>query len=275
MSRSKPTVKLTYFRVGAADARGTRQRHLRPEGDRNVTTRVISATDSARFVPAEPEKSPLRWRRMTYDRSLPVAPAGPASVPGRATGSVVDGRDGAHGDNGRDHGHRRSDPTRLDRTARRTAGALLVLLLLVVALIVFWPGPPDPGGQSALASYLRHPERHGLPRWVTFDLVQNLANVAMFVPLGLLGSLALRRHNYLVVVYAAAASGLIEFVQLVLLPHRVSSLQDVLANTVGASLGLLLAVPALLRRRRRRRLYALGRRRAVDSPRRAARAARL
>lgn len=169
----------------------------------------------------------------------------------------------------------RTDPSRLDRATRRVAAGSLVLIVLVVAVIVFWPGPPDPGGQGALESYLRYPEDHGLPRWITFNLVQNLANVVMFLPLGLLGSLALRRRNYLVVLYAAAASGLIELTQLLLLPHRVASLEDVLANTAGAFVGLLLSIPALCRRSRRRKLYRLGRRRAVDSPRRAARAARL
>ena len=201
---------------------------------------------------------------MTFDSSLPLAPDGSATGRAAATGAESWADVATRG-----------DPSRLDVASRRAAAALLLLILVVIAVIVFWPGPPDPGGQSALETYLRHPERHGLPPWITFDLVQNLANVVMFLPLGLLGSLALRRHNYLVVVYAAAASGLIEFTQLVLLPHRVASLWDVLANTTGAFLGLLLSIPALRRRRTRRRLYALGRRRAVDSQRRVARTARL
>lgn len=167
------------------------------------------------------------------------------------------------------------DPTRLDLRARRSSFVLLLLIAAAVAVIVFWPGPPDPSGQSALQRYLERGDADGLPGWITFDFVQNLANVAMFLPVGLLGSLALRRRNWAVVFYAAAASGLIELVQLVLLPARVASLTDIASNTAGAVLGFLLSLGALARRARRRRRYLRGRRSAADSTRRAARAARI
>jgi len=166
------------------------------------------------------------------------------------------------------------DPSRLDRAHRRWATALLFLFALGIAVVVGWPGPPDPGGQSSLKSYLSHGPAHGLPAWITFSLVESLANVLMFLPVGLLGSLAMRRRNYLVVPFAAAASGLIEMVQLIALPSRVASLQDVRANAIGALLGFLLSIPSLRRRRRSRRRYLQGRRSAADSGRRAALVAR-
>ena len=166
------------------------------------------------------------------------------------------------------------DPTRLDARARRLAGALLCLMLVAVAVIVFWPGPPDAAGQGALQLFLSRNHRHGLPGWINFSLVENAANVVMFLPIGLLGSLARRRRNFLVVIYAAVASGLIELIQLILLPDRVSSWQDIAANTAGALIGFLLSLPALRRRWRRRRRLRLGTRGAGDSARRAARALR-
>lgn len=166
------------------------------------------------------------------------------------------------------------DAHRLDRLDRRVAGALLALFVVVVTLIVFWPGPPAPVGQSTLKDYLSEGKRHGLPSWITFAYIENLANVLMFVPLGLLASLALRRRNFLAVPAAAAASGLIELVQLLLLPSRVASTQDIRVNTIGALLGFLLSLPALRRRRRRRRRFRLGRLGAGESRRRAALAAR-
>ena len=169
----------------------------------------------------------------------------------------------------------RRDPARLDLAARRTAGVLLVMIVLAVAVIVFWPGPPDPGGQSALETFLQRQHRRGLPEWITFNLVQNVANVVMFLPVGFLGALALRRHNYLIVAVAAIGSGLIELTQLLLLPDRVASLEDVAANTAGAVVGLLLAVPTLRRRHKRRLQFVRGYRGAVDSDRRASRAARI
>jgi VanZ family protein len=166
------------------------------------------------------------------------------------------------------------DPGRLDRRARRLAGVLLGIILVVVAVIVFWPGPPDRNGQVALRGFLNYAHWHGLPRRIDYNLIQNLSNVVMFVPIGLLGALALYRRNYLIVIYAGLTSGLIESVQLIL-PDRVSSWQDITANSIGAFLGLLCAIPALRRRYKRRRRYLQGRRSAADSPRRAARVARL
>jgi glycopeptide antibiotics resistance protein len=171
--------------------------------------------------------------------------------------------------------HEPADSALLDRRARRTAGVLLALIVITVAVIVFMPGPPDAGGQDALKAYLFRAHRHGLPLWINFDLIQNLANVVMFAPVGLLGSLALRRRNYLIVLIAALFSGLIEGTQLFLLPDRVASWADIAANTVGALIGFGLSVPALRRRQQRRHRYAHGRRSAADSPRRAARASRL
>lgn len=169
----------------------------------------------------------------------------------------------------------RSNGAELDLAARRAAAALFAVFVLVVAIIVFWPGPPDPGGQSGLELFLRDQHRSGLPGWIDFNLVQNLANVVMFLPIGFLGALAAGRRHYLVVVLAGVGSGLIELTQLLLLPGRVASLEDVGANTAGALLGLLLAVPTLRRRRKRRQQFARGRRGAVDSDRRAARTARI
>src|ERR1700712_1204781 len=167
------------------------------------------------------------------------------------------------------------DPALLDRTARRVAALLLAVMVAAVVVIVFTPGPPDPNGQQDLHRYLEQAHVNGLPYWISYDLVQDLSNVVMFIPLGLLGSLALRRHNYLVVLAAACASGFIELVQLVLLPDRVASLQDVLCNTIGAFLGFLLSIPALRRRRHRRDRYVQGRQAAGDSRRRGSRTARL
>lgn len=167
------------------------------------------------------------------------------------------------------------DVARLDRTARRVAAALLGMIVVVIAVIVFMPGPPDATGQAELQQFLAKGHRHGLPLWIDFDLVQNLSNVVMFLPIGLLGALALYRRNYLIVLYAGLASGLIELVQLVLLPDRVASWQDLRANSIGAFLGLLCAAPALRRRRKRRRRYLQGRRSARDSTPRTARGDRL
>ena len=68
----------------------------------------------------------------------------------------------------------------------------------------------------------------------------------MFVPLGLLLPVATRTRAWLAVPAGAWFSALIELSQLAFLPHRVASIQDVVMNTLGATLGAaaLLAIRA-------------------------------
>jgi glycopeptide antibiotics resistance protein len=91
------------------------------------------------------------------------------------------------------------------------------------------------GWLDALISWF---DRHGVP--VTYGLVEALANVAMFVPYGVLAGLLLRRWWWCALLAGAATSAAIELAQLLFLPSRVPSLQDVAMNTLGTALGLLL-----------------------------------
>lgn len=76
--------------------------------------------------------------------------------------------------------------------------------------------------------------------WVEFA-----ANVLMFLPLGFLFTLLLRRHLWGVVL-AIGLSVVAELVQVVI-PSREPSLRDILANAVGAALGAALAWLTVLR----------------------------
>ncbi|MFF2633264.1 VanZ family protein [Microbacterium sp. NPDC058021] len=79
--------------------------------------------------------------------------------------------------------------------------------------------------------------------WIEFT-----GNIVMFVPLGLLLTLLVRRH-WLGVVFALALSAAAELAQ-AFIPSREPSLRDVLANVVGAAVGAALAWMAVLRRER-------------------------
>jgi hypothetical protein len=147
-----------------------------------------------------------------------------------------------------------------NRTARLVSRVLLVLVSVVVGWIVLRPGPPDPDGQYALGLFIYHQHKYGLPHWITFSLLEGLSNVVLFVPLGLLGALSLRRHCWSAVLALAALSALIELSQWLLLPDRVASPRDVINNSIGALVGYLLALPIVLRRRRRVRAAVTGRR---------------
>lgn len=136
----------------------------------------------------------------------------------------------------------------------RRRGLLRVVFLLyigVLAAVVFWPSPVDAGSADTLQSLLDTLHRHGLPRTVDYAVVESAANVALFVPFGLLGAACLsERAAWLAAAAGAALSCAVEAGQYLLLPDRYATLNDVLANTLGAALGTL-AVYAFRGRRRR------------------------
>lgn len=74
---------------------------------------------------------------------------------------------------------------------------------------------------------------------VSLREAEALANVAMFVPLGLLLPLACPRAYLSVLLLLTGTASLgIELTQYVLLPDRVPALLDVVMNTAGAAAGL-------------------------------------
>ncbi len=123
------------------------------------------------------------------------------------------------------------------------AAVLLLVTLAIDGVIVLGPDAPAPAGQESMRQWLAVWRLLGIqPTFVTFGLVEWLANVLMFLPVGFLfaGAVSPRRRSW-VVPLAAAMSVTAELFQL-LLPDRVSSVYDVLANTLGALLGVLLLV---------------------------------
>lgn len=125
---------------------------------------------------------------------------------------------------------------------RMVALALLGATVVVAGVIVFSPGPPAPTGQSALRRWAVVWRLSGLQPALSYGTVEWAANVLMFLPIGFFAAAAAEpRYRARLVPLAAAGSTLIETAQL-FLPGRVSSVSDVIANTLGTLLGLLLLV---------------------------------
>jgi VanZ family protein len=141
---------------------------------------------------------------------------------------------------------------RRQEAPRRWAAVLLTICVCVIGAIVLTPGPPAAGAQDGLYEFFRRAHAAGLPSFIGFGLVEWLSNVVMFLPLGFLGLLATRRRR-LVLPLLVLLSGAIELIQYAFLPDRVASLKDVLANSTGALLGVLLAVAWSRHRARLRR----------------------
>jgi len=133
------------------------------------------------------------------------------------------------------------------------------LYLGVVGLLTLGPQPLDEGTDSIvwkiLGFFTRYPSLH-----ITYSTLEFLANVAMFVPVGLFFLLLLgRRRWWLAIVLGVALTCSIEFAQ-IFIPGRVSDYRDVVSNSMGATAGVILALlltwPAAIRRSRERRMQA-------------------
>lgn len=119
---------------------------------------------------------------------------------------------------------------------------LLALYLAAVMVVTMRPAPPEDDPLGLARRVIAWLAEQGVP--VTFDGVEAAANVVMFVPFGVLVRLLWRRPWWVVVLLGAATSALIETVQR-WLPTRYSTLQDVVMNTVGAAVGVLLLALAV------------------------------
>lgn len=120
---------------------------------------------------------------------------------------------------------------------------LLIAYASFVLLVTMWPQPQQLEFDGIASRLLRALHNIGVPERFGYDELEFVANVGMFVPLGFLLGLALaRRAWWLAIFLLPAFSGAIEFVQGFALEERVSTMFDVLANTIGGYIGLLLAM---------------------------------
>jgi len=81
--------------------------------------------------------------------------------------------------------------------------------------------------------------------WSSLDFtrLEVLANVLVFIPVGILAFLLLPRRAWgLAFVVGPALSLAIEVFQRIALPHRAATVSDVIANSTGATVGAVLAV---------------------------------
>ena len=115
---------------------------------------------------------------------------------------------------------------------------LTAVYLLAVAWITLNPAPPDPHRNPALDWLLGVFASVPALAWIDFRVTEFTANVLLFVPLGVLGTLLLGRWRWwLVLALGIATTLVIEFAQL-FLPARFSDPSDLIANTLGTAVGI-------------------------------------
>ena len=138
--------------------------------------------------------------------------------------------------------------------------SLLTLAYLgFVGLVTLTPASDQPD-YSALAARIlarleRYPDLAPLTSRLSVERVEFLANIGLFVPLGVFLLLLVGTRLWFVALAAGIVlTSMIENIQRSV-PGRVSDPRDVAANSIGMVIGLVLAVlltlPATLRRRRR------------------------
>ncbi len=135
-------------------------------------------------------------------------------------------------------------PTAL-RVHRVAARAVLSVISAVYVWAVAWltlrarPYGSDlsEGIERLITWFARHPQT----AWITFSRVEFAANVAMFVPLGIIVVLWFGvRGWWMAPLIGLLSSAVIETCQALFLDTRVADVRDVVANSSGAVLGMLL-----------------------------------
>jgi VanZ family protein len=137
---------------------------------------------------------------------------------------------------------------------------LTVAYLGFVALVTLTPASEQPDysalAERVLARLERYPDLDPLTARLSVDRVEFLANIGLFVPVGVFVLLLFgSRLWWLAVAGGIALTSAIETAQRSI-PGRVSDPRDVVANSlgtvIGVALALVLTLPGTLRRRRRR-----------------------
>jgi len=124
--------------------------------------------------------------------------------------------------------------------------------LAFVGWVTLTPGSEAPTSSDLVLRVLAKIQRYDELSWLTYDRAEYLANVALFVPVGLFLLLLFgTRLWWLALAAAIIMTSFIETAQRAI-PGRFPDQRDIAANTMGAVvgivLGLVLTFPATLRR---------------------------
>lgn len=129
--------------------------------------------------------------------------------------------------------------------------------LAFVAWLTLTPQPIGPSDVRLIRRVLDELHERGYAERIDYGRLEFLANIAMFVPIGMFLLLLCGAGGWwLAAIGSFATTAFIETVQKEI-PGRVSDERDLLANTIGGLIGvaiaLVLTMPATLRRRRLKR----------------------
>lgn len=136
-------------------------------------------------------------------------------------------------------------------------GLLTAAYLVFVGWLTLTPQPIDGREQELIIRVIDGLHRRGILESMDYDRLEFIANIGLFVPVGAFVVLLIgARWWWVALLGCLALTGFIESVQN-LIPGRVPDERDLLANSVGAAIGVLialvLAAPGEVRHSRERR----------------------
>lgn len=132
--------------------------------------------------------------------------------------------------------------------------------LVALAWITLTPTSVSDGALSIVGRVLEVVQRVDALAWVRYDQLEFSANIVLFVPMGVLVSLLLgRRGWWAAIAVGVIASCWIELAQYVWLPTRVADPRDLVSNSIGTAVGVVLVLLATWPGAQRRRDIAASR----------------
>lgn len=132
----------------------------------------------------------------------------------------------------------------MDRLKRVCESPRFILGYLALGLVIVWSpmpvtdlvGPVLTGFDSVLENAF------GLPPGLGLNALEFVANIVLFIPPAIFFGLRVAPYNWSIVVVAGIiCSVAVETFQLAFLPGRSATVQDVIANSLGALIGALIA----------------------------------
>ncbi|MFY9713820.1 MAG: VanZ family protein [Microbacterium sp.] len=132
------------------------------------------------------------------------------------------------------------------RVTRGTAAVVGILLLSGLAMLTLTPPRIEDRMPNLVDRVVEVFHQLGWNR-LGFTELEALANVLVFIPVGALAFVLLPRRIWVVSLFTGPAiSVMIEGIQRLALPHRAATVNDVVANSLGATAGVALAIACTL-----------------------------
>ncbi|MGM1018134.1 MAG: VanZ family protein [Actinomycetota bacterium] len=125
------------------------------------------------------------------------------------------------------------------RLTRRIALILGIPFLLALGFLTLWPQRVEDSMPVLLDRVLGFLRDDLAWTWMGFSTLEVLANILVFIPVGILAFVfAPRRIWPVAFLVGPLVSIAIELVQGIALPERASTVADVIANSAGATIGV-------------------------------------